>query len=343
MQVKISQAIPMITEFIKARLVPMIEGSPGMGKSGIVHQIAQSYGLKLIDLRLSQCDPTDLLGFPTIGTHIDPSKARAGYVPMSTFPLDNEDVPQGYNGWLLFLDEFNSASHAVQAAAYKVVLDRMVGQHKLHKNVAIVCAGNKETDNAIVQPMSTALQSRLVHLELIVDAQEWCDWASGHSVDHRITSYIGWKPDAVYSFQADHTDKTYACPRTWEFADRLLKSVDMTNPLALPMLAGTLSEGIAREFIGYCKVQDKLPKLAQVLAQPETLKVPDDLSTIWALAGFLASQMDDTNCTTLLKYVKRLPIEIQVFCLRDATRRNPALKKHSGLLNWIVTNAFEIF
>lgn len=60
MEVKISQAIPMITDYIKAKLVPMVIGSPGCGKSQIVHQIAKEYSLKLIDLRLSQCDPTDL-------------------------------------------------------------------------------------------------------------------------------------------------------------------------------------------------------------------------------------------------------------------------------------------
>ena len=70
--------------------------------------------------------------------------------------------PTYYAGWLLFLDEFNSASVAVQAASYKIVLDRMVGKGHLHKNVAVVCAGNLESDGAIVEQMSTPLQSRLV-------------------------------------------------------------------------------------------------------------------------------------------------------------------------------------
>jgi MoxR-like ATPase len=111
MQVKASQAISMITAFIRAHLVPMLTGSPGIGKSQIIHQIAADYKLKVIDLRLSQCDPTDLLGFPNI------KGDRSGYVPMETFPLEGDTPPKGFNGWLLFLDEFNSASPAVQAAA----------------------------------------------------------------------------------------------------------------------------------------------------------------------------------------------------------------------------------
>ena len=207
MQVKINAAASMIAKFIRAKIVVMLSGSPGIGKSHIVHQIAAEYGLKVIDLRLAQCDPTDLAGFPTI------TGEKASYKPMDTFPIEGDDIPKGYNGWLLFLDELNSAAPSVQASSYKIILDRMVGNHNLHKNVAIVAAGNLETDNAIVQPMSTALQSRMAHLELVVDAKEWVEWASSHGIDYRITSYINFKPDALYTFSPDHTDKTYASPR----------------------------------------------------------------------------------------------------------------------------------
>lgn len=60
MQVKASQAREMLTKYIQAKLVPMLVGSPGCGKSQIVYSIAKEYSLKVIDLRLSQCDPTDL-------------------------------------------------------------------------------------------------------------------------------------------------------------------------------------------------------------------------------------------------------------------------------------------
>ena len=111
MKVKTPQAISMITKYIKAGLVPMLVGSPGCGKSQIIHQIAQFYNLKLIDLRLSQCDPCDLLGFPSIVGN------KAGYKPMDTFPIEGDPIPEGYSGWLLFFDEFNAAPRSVQAAA----------------------------------------------------------------------------------------------------------------------------------------------------------------------------------------------------------------------------------
>lgn len=337
MKVKVSQAIQIITDLIRAKLVPFIEGSPGIGKSQIVAQIAKMYGLKMIDLRLSTCDPTDLTGFPRI------TAEKAGYVPMDTFPIEGDPVPEGYNGWLLFLDEANSCSTAVQAAAYKLILDRMVGLHKLHKNVAIVCAGNKEDDGAIVETLSTAMQSRLVHMELVADVQEWLNWAASNKLDHRITSYINFKPGNFYNFSPDHTDKTYACPRTWEFAHRVLQVTNIDEPHLMAMLAGTLSEGVAREFIAFCKNDKDLPKVADILKNPNALPVPKEPSVLYAITGSLAHHANDDNLSSLMTYMDRLPKEFQVIWLRETMRRNDDLRRHKATLNWIVKNGSEFF
>lgn len=337
MQVKISQAATMVAKFIRTKIVVMLHGSPAIGKSAIVQQVANEYGLKLIDLRLAQCDPTDLAGFPTI------TGEKASYKPMDTFPIEGDVIPKGFNGWLLFLDELNSAAPAIQSAAYKVILDRMVGNHKLHKNVAIVAAGNLETDNAIVQPMSTALQSRMAHLELVVDAKEWVEWASSNGIDHRITSYINFKPDALYTFSPDHTDKTYASPRTWEFANRVLQVADSSSPECLPMLAGTISEGVAREFLGFCKIHLDLPKLTEILQSPTTIPVPTEPSILYAMTGALGANANENNVGPLMKYITRLPVEFQVVTLREVVRRNKKLIQNEAVRNWVTQSATDLF
>lgn len=337
MQVTISKAKDMLCSFLKARLVPLIVGSPGLGKSQICQQIANEFGLLLIDVRLGQCDVTDLLGFPQI------KGDKASYIPMATFPIEGDQVPKGYNGWLLLFDELTSASPSLQAAAYKILLDRMVGNHPLHKNVAIVCAGNLETDNAIVQPMSTALQSRLVHMELVVDAKEWSDWAASAGIDHRITSYINFKPGSLYTFRPDHTDNTYASPRTWEFADRVLKVVDLDSPHLLPMLAGTISEGVAREFLSFCKNFANLPKISEIVASPDSITVPREPSSLFALTGALSHNASMDNMDKLAQFISRLPLEFQVVCLRETIRRNKGMLAHGAIQKWIASNATELF
>lgn len=326
----------MITAAIKARVVPLLKGSPGCGKSQIVHQIAAEYNLELIDVRLSQCEPPDLAGFPTI------DGKKADYVPMWHFPIEGDTPPEGKAGWLLFLDEATSVPPTIQAAAYKLVLDRMVGSHHLHPKVAVVMAGNLETDNAVVFTMSTALQSRLLHLELIVDHKEWDEWAGPYGIESRITSYLKYRPGNLYNFVPDHSDCTYACPRTWEFADRILKVTPDDSPDLLPLLAGCLGEGMARELLGFCKIYKELITIDQIVAAPKTAPVPRDPAQLFALSGAIAHNMTDSNADGLLAYTARMPGEFQMVCLREAVRRNKSLMKHASMREWISKHGSQL-
>lgn len=55
-----SQITTALSYLIVANQPVMLHGSPGVGKSDIVRQIAKQRGIELIDLRLSQLDPVDL-------------------------------------------------------------------------------------------------------------------------------------------------------------------------------------------------------------------------------------------------------------------------------------------
>jgi hypothetical protein len=262
---------------------------------------------------------------------------------MDTFPLDTDTPPAGYNGWLLFFDEANSAPKSVQAAAYKIILDRKIGQRSLHKRCALVAAGNLETDGAIVEEMSTALQSRMAHIELTIDSDSWVEWAQNNDVHHMITSFIQFKPGQLHTFKPDHTDKTYACPRTWEFANRVMKATPDGSVNRLPMLAGTLSEGVAREFLTFVKIYDDLPKPAQILAAPETIKVPTEPSILYALTGTLSHNATPQNFDSMMKFIVRLPVEFQVVTMRETIRRNKAMMGHASVQKWVTESAAKLF
>ena len=264
-------------------------------------------------------------------------------MPMETFPLAGEEVPDGYSGWLIFLDEFNSATQAVQKAAYRVTLDRQVGQHDLHDRAVCVAAGNLETDNAIVETMPTPLQSRMVHLKLNADSQVWVDWAVTHGIDYRITSFINFKPSLLYNFDPDHSDMTYASPRTWEFANRLIKDVSSLKPFTyLPLLSGTVGEGPARELLAFCRIHDQLPKMSEIKARPEEVPVSQEPSILYALSGALASHADKNNIEGLMKFINRMPPEFQVVTLREMIKRNREILDLPAIQQWASKNAKEL-
>ncbi|RLB94667.1 MAG: ATP-binding protein [Deltaproteobacteria bacterium] len=326
-----------IIDVLTAGLAPMIVGSPGIGKSDIIRMIAEKFKLSVIDMRLSQCDPTDMLGFPTHNGD------RMGYAPPEHFPLQELDTPpSGFDGWLLFLDEFSSAPLAVQAAAYKLVLDRQVGKHKLHKKVAIVCAGNKATDGAITNRMSTAMQSRLVHLELEVDVESWVHWATSAQLDHRCISYIEGRPEHLHQFDPNHNDSTFACPRTWEFASKLIKDKEI-SPRLLGILIGTLSAGVAHEFNAYLAYCSELPSIADIIARPDDIAMPNEPSLLYATSHMVAAYLKETNSERLMRYIKRLPLEFGVTATRSALKRNSDLLKLPHVRDWAHEVAKELF
>jgi len=323
-----------IVRILKAGLVPYVEGSPGVGKSDIMRSIAKQLRLKVIDLRLSQCDPTDLMGFP----NVQGTKAR--YVPMETFPIKGDSLPvemdekgtitHTYDGWLLFLDELPSAPRAVQAAAYKLILDKMVGQHPLHSCVAIMSAGNKATDKAIVNSMSTAIQSRLVHMELAVSLNDWSQWASENGIDSRIIGFLNYKPGLLHKFSPDHTDKTFPCPRTWAFTSRLSKeqAVTMTD---LPLYAGVVGQGAAQEFITFAELYQSLPKIEEIVRSPQTVAIAGEISIRYAIATYVADHIDEKNAEAVVHFLDRLDVEMQVVAYRLAVNRKNALVANQSI------------
>lgn len=314
---------------MRAGRVPMIESSPAMGKSALVASIAKEFNLELVDHRLSTSTPEDLSGLPRFTTTIG-GVEKATFAPFDLFPVEGDPLPEGKQGWLVFLDEFNSTSKAVQAASYKLVLDKMVGQKKLHRNVVIVCAGNLTTDRAIVNPIGTALQSRMIWLTMVLDFREFLeDVMLPYRWDKRIIAYLSYKPSALHDFRPDHNDKTFCAPRTWEFMHDLIQGEEVREE-DTPLYAGTITSGTAVDFVQFTKVFDSLPKLADIIKNPATAPLPTDAATRYATITHLVEHVNDDNFGSITDYVNRLTAEFRVLFFRSLLVQKPELKKHQA-------------
>jgi hypothetical protein len=49
------------------------------------------------------------------------------------------------------------------------------------------------------------------------------------------------------------------------------------------------------------------------------------------------------NFEPMMKFIKRLPLEFQVVCLRETVRRNKGMLAHKATQQWIAQNATELF
>ncbi len=330
--VSVRQAAKLIEVAAFAGLVPQMNASPGVGKSSLAKQFAKKHNLLLIDVRLSTCAPEDLNGLP----HFD-ENGKAVFKPFNLFPLA-QDYPEGkklpinpetgnpYNGWLLFLDEFKSAPKSVIAAAYKLVLDRQVGLHDLHDRVVIMTASNLSTDRAIVNDPGTAMQSRLLHLVMEVNATEWMeDVAIAGKWDSRIISFLSQYPSHLMNFDPKHSDLTFCCPRTWEFVNKILKTYKGNLDDIQPLLAGTITSLVATEFVEYCRIFKDIVKVSEILQDPATCRIPTDLSLQWATITSMAEHLTVKNFKDFAIYADRFTMPMRVVFYRTCLVRVPEI------------------
>lgn len=305
--ISLSEAEPAVIKCMEAGLVPILSSQPGVGKSALIKQIADKFELELIDVRLAQCEPADLLGLPKIG------EKKATYLPMSIFPIKGDTPPKNKKGWLLFLDEIRNADTQVQHAAYKIVLDRMIGEFPLHENCFVVCAGNREEDASFVTPMPSALKSRLIHLNIRLDSKAWFDYAYKAQIDPRIITYLQYKPSMLANSYTDSAEESYACPRTWEFASKLIKDVDLTkvDMTTHVLLSGAVGNAAASDFIAYTRYFSKLPKYEDIVSGKAKPVDNNDSGLIWATISMLAEKAQEADLATVFKYLRPTPVDFR--------------------------------
>ena len=326
-----SEAKEALIKCFKARLVPFLQSSPGMGKSSIIKEIAQEWNLELIDVRLSTMEPVDISGLP----HFENGKAK--FEPYAIFPLEDSPIPKGKEGFLLFLDEFNAAPRATQAASYRLILDREVGQHKLHKNCLIAAAGNLSTDNAITTRLSTAMLSRLVHIHMEVSLKDWMNAvAIPQNYDERIIAFLNMYPDKLMRFDPEKEDETFTCPRTWQFTNDLIKDSPVLSNVDAVLLSGTITPDIATEFVQFTRVYKNLVTLKDIVKKNGECLVPDDMATRYAILIHLMMKVTEKEIEPVLKYIGKFDPSMKIVFVRNVLQRHKELKTHPAMIDLIV-------
>jgi hypothetical protein len=321
---------------IMTGIVPNVVGSPGIGKSALIRGIAKEANLKPMVNHAAMMEPTDINGFPDTGGEY------ARFKSFENFPTADMKVPDGFDGWLLFMDEMNSASTETQAALYSVILDHKVGLKPLHENCYVVAAGNKKTDRAIVNTMSSAMVSRMVNYEMMFDPSIFIeDVVIKYGWDYRVQAYLEWKPNMAHVFDPEKAEDPYACPRTWdmlqqrialqdsaqipwEYTDhkgKVSSGVGYSNKMIHNRAAaeGLIGQDIGREFMAFMDSFGQIPDTDTIIRNPLGTPIPQNPMHVFALIGQLRNDVDGNTLQSIWSYIERFPAdrpELKVAFLR---------------------------
>lgn len=320
-----------------------VHGQPGIAKSEIIRQVAEKHNLYVITLNLSNMETIDIAGIPSI----DWEKETAKWIPFSVFPRYSDSMPfkyrethnpdgsvsiqptdERYKGIVLFLDEFNSASRSVQAAACALILDKRMGNEKLNPNVRIVCAGNNITDGAVANSMPTQMQSRLKHLNMVFSFTDFLahikktenNWAE--EIISFFSSGIGVEYANTFNPDMATEVKTYAVPRTWRFLSDEINDSENSyigavfsalregkyqekitigersmNFFDAWLLAGSYIKGIVgekagAEFVTYAYRYTEIPSIQDIIEKPDETPLPVNTDARWLLPQMIAKNIE---------------------------------------------------
>jgi hypothetical protein len=298
-----SALIEQFGDAVLRRRASMLWGTRGVGKSSVVRQVAEHFGVPLVDLRLTTIEPVDIRG----AIYADDVQGKTVWFPPEFLPAP--DQPAG----ILFLDELTAADQRLQISAYSLILDRRVGNYSLPDGWQVIAAGNASFHGAVSHDMGTALADRMFHFNVQTVIEAFLDYALAMGFAPEVMAYLRVRPDRLDDTQAqlagDHL--VGASPRGWEDISNVLRS-GLSDAAKRVFVQGRIGAANAAEFFGVLREIQAGVDVVRLLAAkpgPDTAALlPRNLDSLYGMVyGLVAASDDETRLSRALEIVLQLP------------------------------------
>lgn len=297
----------------------MLWGPPGVGKSQAVREIANEIGVRtgksvnVTDVRLLLFNPIDLRGIPTSNA----DKTLAIWLKPQIFQMDaSDDIVN-----ILFLDEISAAPQSVQAAAYQITLDRVVGEHKLPENCIVIAAGNRTTDKSVAFKMPKALANRLMHIEVEGSFKSWKEWAVTSGINDKVIGFLSFRPNYLMGFDLGSEDLAFPTPRAWEMVSNILNGISDNIDDMYSLIAGIVGSGVAVEFRTWATVYKDLPSIEEIF-DGKMPSMPKNTDAMYALTASMTCyarthKNELSRIANSIRYADKMPPDFSAVLLKD--------------------------
>lgn len=305
-----------------------IEGASGIGKSQVIHQASDALKAQfpeewcgIIDLRLSQCDVTDLRGVPSV------VEGRTHWNPPNFFPRE------GTRG-IFFMDEITSAPPSMQAVAYQIALDR-VG---IPDGWMVIAAGNSQSDRGVTFTMAAPLLNRMTKIDAATELDSFITHYLRCGKRPEIAAFLHERRDFMHKFDGKAAGQQFPSPRAWFAAS---DHIDLcTDPSErVEVITGDVGAEAASQLEAFLRVWETMPKLDAIYKDPDSVPVPKELNVKYCIAMGIAASITKDNFAQGYQYLKRMPKEFQTLSIRLAYARDKSIATAGkAFAEWAVAN-----
>ena len=286
---KISPQMRVLMAAVRANVPVVLWDEPGTGKSAVVENMFDQAGFHVEPVIASHRDPSDMNGLPVLND---------GKVQFAS-PRWAERANESEN-CVVFLDEFSTATPAVQAATLRMLNERWVGEMRLGDNVRFILAANPPECAAGGYELTAPAANRMLHIDWQgVTADDWAlgltnGWESitptftlteADEVNEErkamrsalVSAFIMRNPAALHQLPTDPAaaGRAWASRRSWEMFAKVLAYLDDDDFDAILLAAsGCVGEGLGTEFAVFLQNAD-LPNPREVLNDPSIYDFTD--------------------------------------------------------------------
>ncbi|MBQ7651710.1 MAG: AAA family ATPase [Victivallales bacterium] len=261
----------------------MVWGAPGLGKSTIIRDVANEFGIGFIDVRLAQREPVDVRGLPVP----DRENRRVDWMVSGEWPREGRGI--------LLFDELTAADRSLQVAAYELILDRRLGYlYKVPDGWYICAAGNRVDDSAVATTFSSALANRFMHVELVEDVTAWGNWATTHGIHPSVTGFLRFRPECLFRQQDENLERGWPTPRAWERVSVMLGVLSkskgaMDEGLLRSVVYGLVGPRAGIEFVEYHKLNAEFDDVRAMMMNPtEKVNIPSKVDRKFAFCSAMS-------------------------------------------------------
>ena len=322
---------------VRQRPVFML-GSPGIGKTAIMEQIAQELGIALVSYSMTHHTRQSALGLPFIthknykGLEFDISEYTMSEIIASIYEvMEQSGIEEG----ILFLDEINCVSETLAPSMLQFLQYKVFGRHKVPDGWVIVTAGNPPEYNKSVREFDVVTMDRMKLVEVEADYATWKEYALRQGIHNAVTTYLDMKKNDFYRVETTVGGKSYVTARGWEdLSATMLLCEEEGLAVDETLVAQYLhNDRIVKEFTAYYELYNKYKKdykveeilagtnSAQVVERARIAKFDERLSLLGMLLDRLESEMkENLERSDYLTDLMRLLKIIRTLCEKDAEK-----------------------